>query len=345
MVSRLKLSSKSAYKNSNFNDNITIDAKHNEMINCFKKQKESIPSLKEELKKMIAEYNNKDNGRKNDIDYIIYRDNLREKIYDTKERINTILNEDDINKYYLEVGTLLHSYYENVEISKNSQHNSEKFEENLINYDEYDDIDENDDILSDNEDEDDELEEIEVNNSKNKKKEKEKEKDKKENYKSVLTFFNSREQTENKEEIKNEENINQQEDNDDIKKESVSTKSNSTNIGGYTSMKISDFVKEEARFKKKDILEEYLQKIDPNYISRIKIDTAMYKCPNCKVEMTLYPSDGYQICENCGIQQNIFIESDKPSFKDPPIEVCYFSYKRINHYNESMPLSTIILIV
>jgi hypothetical protein len=50
--------------------------------------------------------------------------------------------------------------------------------------------------------------------------------------------------------------------------------------------------------------------------------------------MTLYPSDGIQICESCGLQQNILIESDKPSFKDPPMEVCYFSYKRINHYNE-----------
>ena len=51
--------------------------------------------------------------------------------------------------------------------------------------------------------------------------------------------------------------------------------------------------------------------------------------------MTLYPSDGIQICENCGIQENILIESDKPSFKDPPMEICYFSYRRINHYNES----------
>jgi hypothetical protein len=50
--------------------------------------------------------------------------------------------------------------------------------------------------------------------------------------------------------------------------------------------------------------------------------------------MTIYPSDGIQICENCGLQENILIESDKPSFKDPPMEVSYFSYKRINHYNE-----------
>ena len=99
-------------------------------------------------------------------------------------------------------------------------------------------------------------------------------------------------------------------------------------------MKISDFVKEESTFKKKNVLEEYLQKIDPNYISKIKIDIQIYKCPKCNIDMTLFPSDGIQICEQCGIQQNILIESDKPSFKDPPMEVCYFSYKRVNHFNE-----------
>ena len=106
------------------------------------------------------------------------------------------------------------------------------------------------------------------------------------------------------------------------------------NDGVYTSLKISDFVKEESTFKKKYILDEYLQKINKNYISKIKIDENICKCPNCKIEMTIYPSDGIQICETCGIQQNILIESDKPSFKDPPMEVCYFSYKSINHYNE-----------
>lgn len=106
------------------------------------------------------------------------------------------------------------------------------------------------------------------------------------------------------------------------------------NDGVYTSMKISDFVKKESTFKKKDALDEYLQKIDPKYISKIKIDTNIFKCTLCNTEMTLYPSDGIQICENCGNQENILIESDKPSFKDPPLEVCYFSYKRINHYNE-----------
>ena len=128
MVSRLKLSSK-YNKSSNFNENITIDAKHNEMINQFRSQKDSVPQLKEELKKFVSEYNNRDNTRKNDIEYILYRDNLREKINEMKEKINSIIKDDDVNKYYLDVGTLLHNYYENIELSKNVHSNSEKFVE------------------------------------------------------------------------------------------------------------------------------------------------------------------------------------------------------------------------
>ena len=285
-----RASNKANNKSSLNNDNITIDAKHSEMINYFKDQQESIPVLKEELKKLVAEYNNKNTSRKNDINYIIYRDGIREKINEIKNRINTIMNNNDLNRYYLEVGTLLHSYYENVENSKNIENNySENFEENLLNYSE---------VIDDEDESDDEDEEI-VETTKNV---------------SVLNFFD---QTN----LKDKEN--ESVETDILKNDSV-----------YTSMKISDFVKEESTFKKKNVLDEYLQKIDPNYVAKIKVDINICKCRNCKSEMTVYPSDGIQICENCGLQENILIESDKPSFKDPPMEVCYFSYKRINHYNE-----------
>lgn len=306
MVSRLKLLSKNN-KACLSNDNMTIDAKHSEMINHFKCLQDSIPSLKEELKKMIIEYNNKDPTRKNDIDYIIYKDNLREKINNTKDKINSIINNDEINKYYLDVGILLHSYYENIENSKNFQNNSENFEENLINYD-----NDEEELLSNNSDDeqeyDDEITEEEPTKNISKK----------HNYKSVLNFFNNREIKE----------IKETKETDDLENNTEKTD------GVYTSMKISDFVKQESTFKKKDILEEYLQKIDPTYVSRIRVDVNISKCRKCNLEMTLFPSDGIQICESCGEQHNILIESDKPSFKDPPMEVCYFSYKRINHYNE-----------
>ena len=281
MVSGLKLAS----KNLNKNENITIDAKHSEMINRFKNLKGSVPELKNNLKNLIKEYNTKDQSKKDEIDYIIGKDNLKDEINELKIKINKIINNEELNKYYLDVGVLLHNYYENIETSKNLKSTSEKFEENLINYNEYDDDTEDSEQV------------IETQDSSNKN-----------NYKSVLNFFNDR-STENEAD-------------------------SGINDGVYTSLKISDFVKEESTFKKKNILDEYLKKIDPNYISRIKIDMSIFKCPKCNIDMTLFPSDGIQVCDQCGIQQNVLIESDKPSFKDPPLEVCYFSYKRINHYNE-----------
>ena len=302
MASRLKNVSKSNVKNSLQNDNITVDAKHNEMINYFKNLQDSVPSLKEELKKLISEYNTKDPSRKNDIEYIMYKDNLKEKINSLKEKINGILNNDEMNNYYLNVGLLLNNYYENIETSKNINSNSENFEENLLNYDE---------ITSDDDEFDYETPD------------KREEPKKDNNYKSVLNFFNSRE-TKEPDTENNDNNINA----------NTITNNTTPNDNVYTSMKISDFVEEKSTFKKKDILDEYLQKIDSNYVVRIKVDVNICKCKRCNLEMTVYPSDGIQICENCGLQENILIESDKPSFKDPPMEVCYFSYKRINHYNE-----------
>jgi len=266
-------------KKSNLNlDNVTIDAKHSEMIEKFNKDKKSIPKLKNELKQLVEEYkNSKDNSLKNNSEYIIERNLKKDKIYKLKNKINKILNNEELNNYYLEVGSLLHDYYNNIENSNSKKDNDiENFEENLLNYEE------------------DDIKKTKNNKSQN----------------SVIDFFNSREKDENME-------------NNDLNTEN-----------NYTSMKISDFIKEESNFKKKNYLDDYLKKIDPNYVSNLIIDNMIFKCDQCNNEMTLYPSDGIQICSKCGNQEYVLIESDKPSFKDPPLEVCYFSYKRINHFNE-----------
>jgi len=181
MVSRLKINSKTNNKSNYLYDNITIDAKHNEMIHYFNSLHESVPSLKDELKKLVNEYNNKDSSKKHDIEYILYRDNIKEKIYDLKDRINRIINNDDINKYYLEVGTLLHNYYENVEYSKTNENiNAENFEENLLNYDDYFDSIEEDDEDDIDKNEDNKL----LSGSKTKN-------NTKDNTKNILNFFNT----------------------------------------------------------------------------------------------------------------------------------------------------------
>ena len=305
MVSGLKPISKNNKKYVKNNSNTTIDALHTEKINYFKKLKNSLPTLKKNLKLLIDEYNSKNNNtNKNDIDTIFHRDNLKEKIIELKNKINSIYNDDEMNKYYLNVGCLLHNYYQNIENTKNNLHveKNNNFENNHSN-----------NITKKN---------------------------------NILMFFkeedtlNSNENVdENNNDENNDDENNNNDENDDendnikinVKETNIETNKNN---GYFMSLKINNFVKEESIFKKKDILDEYLQKIDSTDVLKIKFDDNIYKCPNCNVEMVIYHYDGIQICEKCGYQQNILIESDKPSFKDPPMEVCYFTYKRINHFNE-----------
>ncbi len=84
---------------------------------------------------------------------------------------------------------------------------------------------------------------------------------------------------------------------------------------------------------KKDLFDEYLYNVNNDYINK-NFKQKINICAQCNIEKTLYLSIGKNICHKCGDESEILIESDKPSYKDPPREVTYFSYKRINHFNE-----------
>jgi len=84
---------------------------------------------------------------------------------------------------------------------------------------------------------------------------------------------------------------------------------------------------------KDHICNEYFFNTDSNFVKPVN-NNNMDFCPICHIERTLYLSEGKIICHKCGDENSILIDSDKPSYKDPPREVTYFSYKRINHFNE-----------
>jgi len=104
----------------------------------------------------------------------------------------------------------------------------------------------------------------------------------------------------------------------------------------YTSTKISDFVEMEEKSNRADLLESYTKIVDPNNYKpirkskKIEIDF----CKRCSVEMNLIQSEGVIVCPQCGIEEHILIDSDKPSYKDPPPEAGEFTYKRINRFDE-----------
>ena len=93
---------------------------------------------------------------------------------------------------------------------------------------------------------------------------------------------------------------------------------------------------ESDEISKSDIINSYLLKVEDNFIYPYNEDNInlLDYCKECKKEKTIITSEGIIVCTNCGVQDNIIIESDKPSYKDPPREISYFAYKRINHFNE-----------
>lgn len=87
------------------------------------------------------------------------------------------------------------------------------------------------------------------------------------------------------------------------------------------------------------MLEKYLSVIEPSAISNgimpgSGIEPGWGCCPACDVEMTFYQNEALLGCTKCGYEDFILIDSEKPSYKDPPREITYFAYKKINHFNE-----------
>ena len=85
--------------------------------------------------------------------------------------------------------------------------------------------------------------------------------------------------------------------------------------------------------KDKDIINEYMCKIDDMKVNNYIIDDIDI-CKICHEKLTIQNTSSTILCENCGFTETIIINSEKISYKDPPRETSYFAYKRINHFNE-----------
>ena len=84
------------------------------------------------------------------------------------------------------------------------------------------------------------------------------------------------------------------------------------------------------------LLEKYLLRVDPEHARAVvtSFEDPHGMCEMCDKEMTFSANEALFFCDTCGHQEFVLIDSDKPSYKDPPREVTYYAYKRINHFNE-----------
>jgi hypothetical protein len=95
-------------------------------------------------------------------------------------------------------------------------------------------------------------------------------------------------------------------------------------------------IPEKKGLQRNQLLNDYLQIEDPSMARNTveEYDDPWTNCEMCGNEMIMCLNEANLTCSKCGHQEFILVDSDKPSYKDPPREVCYYAYKKINHFNE-----------
>jgi Poxvirus Late Transcription Factor VLTF3 like len=84
-----------------------------------------------------------------------------------------------------------------------------------------------------------------------------------------------------------------------------------------------------------NIVQKYLSNVDDMFID---VNTFVFQTDICQVcykgELIPLEDEGILVCNNCSRSVKYLIENEKPSYKEPPKEVCFYAYKRINHFKE-----------
>jgi hypothetical protein len=119
-----------------------------------------------------------------------------------------------------------------------------------------------------------------------------------------------------------------------------SSNTNKTNIldNFFKVKKETDSIYEHTNFitgKKQTNVQKYLANIDETFLDINSFVVQTDICRSCnKGEMIPIEYEGVLVCNACSKSIPYLIENEKPSYKEPPKEVCFYAYKRINHFRE-----------
>jgi len=102
-----------------------------------------------------------------------------------------------------------------------------------------------------------------------------------------------------------------------------------------TFFKISPKPVEESSDASNNLVYKYFKNIDSSIIDMSNFIHQSDICKNCNNgELVPYEDEGILICISCSASIPYLIENEKPTYKEPPKEVCFYAYKRINHFKE-----------
>jgi len=92
--------------------------------------------------------------------------------------------------------------------------------------------------------------------------------------------------------------------------------------------------KNESKIVFMNSVQKYMNNLDNSQINLNNYKINYDKCKKCCGELIKVENMGVMICNSCSQIIPFLIENEKPSYKEPPKEVCFYAYKRINHFRE-----------
>jgi len=125
-------------------------------------------------------------------------------------------------------------------------------------------------------------------------------------------------------------------------KKNISTGTNTQTVTNKSKIVNKFFkIKEETNDNKSvqkennNIVLKHLSNVSDDFLD---INNFVYQTDICQVchkgELIPLEEDGIMVCNICSRSVPYLIENEKPSYKEPPKEVCFYAYKRINHFKE-----------
>jgi len=101
---------------------------------------------------------------------------------------------------------------------------------------------------------------------------------------------------------------------------------------------------------KATLLEEYIAFTSSNYVKNMTPDASGIDkdscgaCGHCgSMNRVTMITDSIICCYDCHSVEHIIVDHEKPSYKESPREISYYSYRRINHLNESIIIGVLII--
>ena len=97
----------------------------------------------------------------------------------------------------------------------------------------------------------------------------------------------------------------------------------------------NDAASKDKNNENKNLIQKYLSNIDESFLDMSSFVRETDICQFCfKGEMIPLDDEGVLICNLCAVNIPYLIENEKPSYKEPPKEVCFYAYRKINHFKE-----------